>query len=375
MCTWYQRESQNVKNKGECYSKDGTTYLPFAIFEECSQNGGTWKESGAYNIPPPECLSTDLIATRDNHLGNSVDGQAASYWWTLPNVDAETECVLRIRYNMSSNDFHPFTTDSLLNTAANAPVTNDKRGDWGQGGWLHLAINTNQLPRTFQDRSYIFKIKPRPAEVGDATIWNLNVRGKRGNIVQVYPAVEYDFIPTQLTIRGGDFVHFQWTGSDFNPQNNDGEGFPAGSDRNNLVEIENAGTNLPKRAEKSRMFLTPNGEVDYELIYKMAFIGQQNTTDKPCLSYDKRNNANSDQDPTNCGKLNQINIPYFDGGLVQMRASGTFNFICTRNNNFSNRSQKGRLTVVGGWFAGASTVSVSAVTLLFSLAVALFMLL
>ena len=83
---------------------------------------------------------------------------------------------------------------------------------------LRLAINTAQFGRTFQDRSHVLRLLPR-SEISHpagstCTLHNLNVRGKRGNIVQTFPAVEYDFIPNKLTVRESDCIHIQWTGKE-----------------------------------------------------------------------------------------------------------------------------------------------------------------
>jgi len=45
---------------------------------------------------------------------------------------------------------------------------------------------------------------------------------------------------------------------------------------------------------------------------------------------------------------------YFDLGPRKITSSGTYNYMCTRNNNFSNRSQKGRLIATSNVFSSAT---------------------
>jgi len=100
---------------------------------------------------------------------------------------------------------------------------------------LQMAINTNQFGRTFQDRSFSYEVRAQsPKEAECNKIYALNVRGKRGNVVQTFPGTEYDFVPNRLQVREDDCIHFQWTGSNTNPNNNDGQG-KQGTDRSNIV--------------------------------------------------------------------------------------------------------------------------------------------
>lgn len=113
-------------------------------------------------------------------------------------------------------------------------ITND--GSEDTDFRLQLAINTNQFDRTFQDRTHSYAVRQQTDEMKTdcKRLYTLNVREKRGNIVQTYPSTEYNFVPNILEVSRGDCVHFQWTGSNTNPNNNDGQG----TDRSNVAVLE-----------------------------------------------------------------------------------------------------------------------------------------
>jgi hypothetical protein len=333
--------------------------------------------------------------TRDNHLGNGRDGQPVMYNWTLPSIASLVatgqvnrfgasnnyiKCIIRLRYNMTTDDYDPWNTtsdqDNNPGAGVRSPVTQNPTVDVGaqdlQG--LALAINTNQFGRTFQDRSHVFYIKQRPA-TGPFTatnkIHNLNVRGKRGNIVQVYPAVEYDFIPMLLNVdqSNGDLIHFQWCGS--NTHNNgdpagDGQAGDAGegtggTDRSNWVQSGDSDSNYPlplDRYTTESLLLGGNSQC-YD------FDGLNLDTGKTTPPHNFVNNgiqglncaltlatsgqflhsgeANSNFDPL----LNNAPASLIGGVVLQPLTSGkTYNYLMTRNNNFSNRAQKGAINVL-----------------------------
>lgn len=80
---------------------------------------------------------------------------------------------------------------------------------------LQLALNTAEVGRTFQDRSHVIILKPRtlmPPEHWNRTIRYIGGIGKRGNIVQTYPAMEYRFFPERITVITEEIVCFSLFG-------------------------------------------------------------------------------------------------------------------------------------------------------------------
>jgi hypothetical protein len=345
-------------------------------------------------------------------LGNDIGGgkSSSSYNWTLPynSVGSQT-CVIRIRYNITTGDLAPAggmvtVTGTSANNGANSPVKDRQNSEAASYNVfqefptelypnyrLGTEVNTNQYGRTFQDRSYVFSILPAPT-TGDCVgrmIYNLNIRGKRGNIVETYPAVEGDYVPSELFLTDLDCVHVQWTGSDYNPARNDNDAYggPASpqnlkdgrADRHNMVQTYFTSSNLPVKsldfdynmfqADRSRklslMFIgqpVDNVQACYPIEQILAMSALANTQGNTQFIDQNGNNymtASADRDRyyKNCGKLSGAKTPYFDGGLFRPAAVGYFTYMDTRSSSFSNRQLIGIMQVQSGFLTNGGYVA------------------
>lgn len=293
-----------------------------------------------------------------------------AYTWNVPADIVHKNCVMRMRYNITAGEMTENRFENPINSSYNAekddaptkidiatmydlPVDNDRGYYFQQDAVvevfdfedkehnkkldLEVTLNTNQHGRTFEDRSHVFEIRKRPEDIpDDAVIHNLNVRGKRGNIVQTYPGVEYDFQPNILKVESGDYIHAQWTGANSNPQNNAGQG-RAGTDRSNIVPIRER--TWPKEGAEEE-----GGEGCYACNYPEIFSDDTNfmglkKDDLMALAYHTNYH--------NFGDLDELDdaATYFDLGPRKITTAGIFRYLCTRNNNFTNRSQKGQIHV------------------------------
>ena len=201
---------------------------------------------------------------------------------------------------------------------------------------LRSAYNTDQLGRVFEDRSHKIKFLQLPADikedmtVNNKKLYNLNARGKIGNNVEVYPAFEYDFVPSRLVANKGDYVHIQWSGSNTNDHNNDhsqvdnkGRTVPVlrGKDRHNMVAIDEMNVIRPTRDLEKISSLLGLSALDS---MKLAFSGVDGGDNEYLQSAGA----------------------YFDLGPRKLTEEGKHMFMSTNNNAHGVRNQKGKIIVL-----------------------------
>lgn len=391
---------------------DAAGEIPIAV------HNATWRTSEPHNVAAPLCTSNWW--SRDNQLGNVIGGYTASINFTAPEF-TDNACAMRMRYNITTMDVDIWESDDMvtagldytMNSEVNNPNPNedpdllpiweiygltaddvaasfddtldlatsreyvhkndpdvDIFGDIVPGGLLKLEmnVNTNQHGRVFQDRSHRYELRENTepeCDIPGQTVHNVQVRGKRGNVVQTFPGTEYDFVPEQVEAQVGDCIHFQWTGSNTNPNNNAGQG-RQGTDRTNLV-VQRQG-----QYDEAQGVMSPSQYGQWGANFPVRDLADPETA---LLGWDAATIQNlAIQDLVNGlgGEVSELDDrgPYFDNKPKVVNKEGVWHVVSTRQNNFSNRSCKGKIKVSssavtveligsnGGMVAAASGASI-----------------
>jgi len=186
-----------------------------------------------------------------------------------------------------------------------------------------------------------------------------------------------------MNVNQGDMIHFQFHGSDFNAKRNpnNAEGWQY-SDRTNLVQTEDSNHQFPldwDTYDGETFFDSYAQAVEFALLDSEANLKEKGAQ---CEEFEAGDD-NENNDPRNCGKLNYASARWSptantrgDGqtGLFAINHPRTkYSFVSTRNNNFSNRSNKWLVTVSGlmGWEKALIGTGI-AVAVVFPIAIFLF---
>ena len=188
----------------------------------------------------------------------------------------------------------------------------------------------------------------------------------------MYPAVEYDFLPNRLSIQTTDYVHIQWTGSNTHNNGNpasdgqagdDGQG-KTGTDRHNFVQINHLNENYPLPFEMSTLWkdieiigilneaISTNDNGKY-----LKFFNSDDSSKDLALYFSSSGYYHCVKKQSCDSKSYESTKPVVDsnlnnspasvpGALIRFKsANKEYKYMCSRNNNFSNRSQKGSIRV------------------------------
>lgn len=329
--------------------------------------------TGAFNSLDPGVV-TAQYNRKQNGGGNPNNRPATLPIWTQYGItDAE------VGYDPATGEIDNYNDNDLGDKRGYVMRNNDRPDvlgkEYGNDGFrlrLQLAINTAQYGRTFQDRTHVTYIKKKPAYItGDARLKLVTVAGKRGNIVQTFPGTEYFFWPETLHLRVNDYAHFGWSGSDTNPNNNDGQG-KQGTDRSNIVPLKNgnyaadtvlqlaAGTTTTNHGSLGNNYPAfVKQPVGYAMAGAMSACGTAEHVQVPMAGFDEetlsalatlRRQKGAKHDYGNMEELDDAGTS-FQMEPIAAAEVGCWSYVSTRNNNFSNRSQKGTLCVDQGEYA------------------------
>lgn len=402
-CEEEKQFSQNNIAKYQCVPPANTAWnavdsnkIKHDNKDDCENDGYVWKGYKWNGLPPVQCIQNTW--SQVNNLGNVAGTADGGLPQTLPIAfptvqEAEDSgcyiytddtaarsniksyrAVVRMRYNMSVMDYDAYRVGKDCNQNKNqgvqSPIEQNPTVDVGvlmQG--LRLAINTAQTGRTFQDRSHAFTVVAKPSPLTGRVIHNMNVQGKRGNIVQTFPAVEYDYWPRKLEIARRDCMAIHWVGS--NTHNNgapggDGQTGDAGegrggSDRHNIAQVlkKNQTYPMPLDVEHEGVpdFFTmtdgyatidgttiSTGTEDGDVLKKdlqlyLMTSGFYKNFEHLQTLLDANDNADEEQVDVLLNNT-PATMKSVTACIKDDATLGTYTFTNTRNNNFSNRDQK-----------------------------------
>jgi hypothetical protein len=163
-------------------------------------------------------------------------------------------------------------------------------------------------------------------------------------------------------VYSGDFIHVQWTGSDTHNNGNpggDGQAGDAGegrdgTDRHNIVQTLQGNENYPLPLDKFTDNMWSNSKCYDQHGAQIGGSGATPWLDCALLMSTSGyfRTAADTLHGTAFDPLLDTAAPSLIGGVLMqfdaVSAAQTYTYMCSRNNNFTNRSQKGQITVKPG---------------------------
>jgi len=131
-------------------------------------------------------------------------------------------------------------------------------------------------------------------------------------------------------------IHFQWTGCNTNNQGNAGQG-TRGTDRSNIIGLVQKYQKFDVNAYSADATVSHPNIGQFQTNYPTRIDARSDSVNVPFMGFQM-------EELRRLAKEGIYN-PYFDLGPRQVTRIGLWHYMSTRNNNFTNRGQKGIIIV------------------------------